>query len=631
MRDEIAKVMGFWLQLGVAGFRLDAVPFMLELDGIAEHGEADPHHRLRSRCVFASRRCGDALLLGEVNTELKDLARFFGDEDGDQLNMQFAFLLNQNLGSRWPARRPSRSRPIRTLPDPPDNGGWATFLRNHDELSLDKLTQAQREEIFKAFGLDEGMQLYGHGLRRRTAAMLGGDGLRLRMAWSLMLSLPGTPVIFMGDEIGMGENLDIPDRMSVRVPMQWTGDRSAGFSSAKPDKLVRPLTHGRCPRHVNVAAQRRAPDSLLNWMERLIRRRRETPEFGWGSSELIETRSPALFAHRCEWQGSTVVAVHNLSRRRARHAGAGQGAKADDLLEEREHRVDATGSSRSCLVATATYGYGCVEAWLPVLCAAARVGHGSGRRRGARSRPLARDRGQRHPGRVLAGPDLRPSGQPRVLHRRARGAVAHRAALCPRPAWGRRSPPTCRRARATTTSAIRPGTGPRAAACCCRWSAAVRAGQHVRHRRLRGGGPRDADHALLRQARPGRDPEGHAGRDLAGRRADLDEQRADLLAYRTADVTRANAAPLAASIRAVRRPRGAVPPSGVTGAVFRHGRLFLAGQDDGHQVWSVDVRSGARRLEFEREIRGEAEGLDSRRMFGARMHWLIAPSTRAAG
>ena len=357
VRDEIAKIMGFWLQLGVAGFRLDAVPFMLELEGIAEQGQADPHHWLRSLRAFASRRCGDALLLGEVNTELKELARFFGDEDGDQLNMQFAFLLNQNL---WLSLAREEAEPleavIRSLPDPPPDNGWATFLRNHDELSLDKLTQAQREEIFKAFGPDEGMQLYGHGLRRRTAAMLGGDGPRLRMAWSLMLSLPGTPVIFMGDEIGMGENLDIPDRLSVRVPMQWSGARSAGFSSAAPEDLVRPLTGGRFgPKRVNVAAQRRDRDSLLNWMERLIRRRRETPEFGWGSSELIETRSPALFAHRCEWQGSTVVAVHNLSRRRARATlELGKGAKAEDLLEQREHKPGRDGKLE---VALGGYGY----------------------------------------------------------------------------------------------------------------------------------------------------------------------------------------------------------------------------------------------------------------------------------
>ena len=351
VRDEIAKIVGFWLQLGVSGFRMDAVPFMLELDGLAEHVEGDPHQWLRRLRAFATRRRGETMLLGEVNAPLKDLASFFGDEDGDQLNMQFGFLLNQNL---WLSLAREDAEPlegvIRSLPDPPRDNAWATFLRNHDELSLDKLTGPQRQEVFDAFGPDEGMQLYGHGLRRRAATMLGGDGPRLRMAWSLMLSLPGTPVIFMGDEIGMGENLDIPDRMSVRVPMQWSDAEGGGFSTAAARKLVRPPTGGDFgAENVNVARQRREPDSLLTWMERLIWRRRETPELGWGSSTLIETAAPAIFAHRCDWEGSTVAAAHNLSGTKVRATldlgvGEDEQVEVDDLLEEREHRLSKDGT-----------------------------------------------------------------------------------------------------------------------------------------------------------------------------------------------------------------------------------------------------------------------------------------------
>jgi len=366
VRDEIAKVVGFWLALGVSGFRMDAVPFMLETEGLVEEVEGDPQRWLRSLRAFAGRRRGEAMLLGEVNTALKDLARYFGDEDGDQLNMQFAFMLNQQL---WLSLAREEAEPlesiIRSLPEVPPENAWATFLRNHDELSLDKLTGPQREEVFAAFGPDSGMQLYGHGLRRRTAAMLGGDGPRLRMAWSLMLSLAGTPVMFMGDEIGMGENLAIPDRMSVRVPMQWSQGRNGGFSSARKADLVRPMTTGKLGfKHVNVAAQRRDPDSLLNWMERLIRRRKETPEFGWGTSSLIETAAPELFAHRCEWQGSTLIAVRNLSGKPAKatlELGAG-GKKAvvNDLLEDRDHAVKGDGTLD---VALDGYGY----LWLRVL------------------------------------------------------------------------------------------------------------------------------------------------------------------------------------------------------------------------------------------------------------------------
>jgi trehalose synthase len=351
VQDEIHRIVGFWLQLGVAGFRIDAVPFLLETEGIEEIVEDNPHTFLRNLRSFATRRRGETMLLGEVNAELKALSRFFGDEDGDQLNAQFAFMLNQHL---WLSLAREDAEPlesvIRTLPTAPPDNSWATFLRNHDELSLDKLTAPQRKEVFKAFGPRRDMQVYGHGLRRRAATMLGGDGPRLRMAWSLLLSLPGTPVIFMGDEIGMGENLSIPDRLSIRVPMQWSDARNGGFSRAPAKQLVRPMRSGRLgPKHVNVAAQRRDDDSLLNFLERLIRRRKESPEFGWGSSTLIETSAPQLFAHRCEWQGSMVAAVHNLSSRTARARldlglRKGERAEVDDLLETRRHRPNRDGT-----------------------------------------------------------------------------------------------------------------------------------------------------------------------------------------------------------------------------------------------------------------------------------------------
>ena len=348
VRDELTRIAGFWLALGVSGFRMDAVPFLLELDGIAGETAGDPKDWLRELRAFAGRRRGDAMLLGEVNAELHDLARYFGDEDGDALNMQFAFLLNQNL---WLSLAREQAEPleqvIRSLPRVPRDNAWATFLRNHDELSLDKLTGPQREEVFAAFGPDKAMQMYGHGLRRRAATMLGGDGPRLRMAWSLMLTLPGTPVLFMGDEIGMGEQLDIPDRYAVRVPMQWSPEPAGGFSAAAPADIVRPQPDGAFgPEKVNVADQRRDPDSLLNFIERLIRRRKETPEFGWGDSSLIETRAAGIFAHRCEWQDGTVVAVHNLARTPAEaELPLGEGVSGvDDLLTTARHRPRKDGT-----------------------------------------------------------------------------------------------------------------------------------------------------------------------------------------------------------------------------------------------------------------------------------------------
>jgi glycosidase len=245
----------------------------------------------------------------------------------------------------------------------PRDNAWATFLRNHDELSLDKLTVTQREEVFAAFAPDEDMQMYGHGIRRRTATMLGGDGPLLRMAWSLMFSLPGSPTVFMGDEIGMGEQLGIPDRYAVRVPMQWSSGPGGGFSDAPPDALVRPQPSGPFgPAKVNVVHERGDPGSLLHFVAGLMRRRRETPELGWGTSTLIETTDPAVFAHRCDWEGSTVVAVHNLGRREA-HVELPLGADAvgvRDLLADVEHRVPRGGTFSADLE-----GYG--GRWLRVL------------------------------------------------------------------------------------------------------------------------------------------------------------------------------------------------------------------------------------------------------------------------
>ncbi len=314
VRDEIAKTAGFWLALGASGFRIDAVPFLVEEAGIDGAPPGAGKRWLHDLREYAMRRRGDAMLMGEVNVPMDSIESYFEDH-GDALHLQLGFLINQRL---WLSLARGEAAPledlIRRLPVPPQDAGWAVFLRNHDELTLDKLAPEERDEVFAAFAPEEDMRIYGHGIRRRTASMLGGDGPRLRMAWSLLLSLPGTPVILYGDEIGMREDLSIEGRMSVRTPMEWDA----------------------------VAEQRRTPDSLLAFVTRLIHRRRETPELGWGTSALIENEPPELFAHRSEWQGSTVLAVHNLADRPvAAELELGEDVTGvDDLLELREHRVD---------------------------------------------------------------------------------------------------------------------------------------------------------------------------------------------------------------------------------------------------------------------------------------------------
>ncbi|MEX2659270.1 MAG: alpha-amylase family protein, partial [Acidimicrobiales bacterium] len=314
VREEIAKIAGFWLELGVDGFRVDAVPFLIETGGIGGEIDLDPHGFLKDLRSFTSRRRGDAVLLGEVNLPPKPLRAFFGDTEGDELQLLFGFPVMQAMYLAL-ARKDARPlvKALERNPAIPPDCQWATFVRNHDELTLDQLSDKEREEVFAAFGPDPEMQLFDRGLRRRLPPMLDGDQQRLRLVYSLLFTLPGTPVLFYGEEIGMGENLDIEGRLSVRSPMQWTDQPSAGFSTAKPNKLRRPLPDGRYGQlAVNVAQQRRDPDSLLSWMERVIRRRRETPELGWGPPTVLPTSERAVLALRSEWEGETVICVHNL-------------------------------------------------------------------------------------------------------------------------------------------------------------------------------------------------------------------------------------------------------------------------------------------------------------------------------
>jgi trehalose synthase len=321
VRNEIAKIAGFWLEVGLSGFRVDAVPFLLETDGIMGEVDLDPHAFLRDLRAFLCRRAGDAMLMGEVNLEPEDVRRFYGDEDGDELHMCLNFNLNQSVALALVREDAGPLiHGLRALPSLPDDGAWANFVRNHDEWSLDKLTRAEREEAFEAWGPEEEMQLFGRGLRRRLPTMLKGDQARIRMVYSLTFALPGAPTLFYGEEIGMAENLAIPGRMSVRSPMQWSGDENAGFSTAEPGRLLRPVVDEKefGPVAVNVADQRRDEHSLLGWMERLIRCRRECPEVGWGAWQVLGSSEKAVLALRYDWGDRALLVAHNLAAGRCR-------------------------------------------------------------------------------------------------------------------------------------------------------------------------------------------------------------------------------------------------------------------------------------------------------------------------
>lgn len=289
VRDEIARVMGFWMALGLSGFRVDAVPFLLEAPIEAL---PTPHDYLGDLRAFLSRRNGEAVLLGEVNLPYTDTMKFFGSADGvgDELHLCFDFIGMQQLYLSLAREEASPlAHALKERPQPPRDCHWATFVRNHDELTLDKLTVPERQEVFDAFGPEEDMQLYGRGLRRRLPSMLGGDLKRIKLVYSLLFSLPGTPVLFYGEEVGMIEDLSVPGREAVRTPMWWDA----------------------------AAEQRRDPDSLLEWIKLLIERYRECPELAWGTCQILDTADPGVLAHRSDIDGRTVIAVHNLADRAA--------------------------------------------------------------------------------------------------------------------------------------------------------------------------------------------------------------------------------------------------------------------------------------------------------------------------
>jgi maltose alpha-D-glucosyltransferase / alpha-amylase len=352
VRDEINKIIGYWLELGLSGFRVDAAPFVIELAGTeAEHGQ-DPHDFLVNLRAFLNRRRGDAILLAEANLPPEDQRRFFGDEGGDEMHMLFNFVLNQHIFLALVRQDPAPIvTALRELPPVPETSQWANFIKNHDELTLDKLTEAEREEVFAALAPDPEMRSFGRGIRRRVPPMLDGDRDRIELLYSLLFTLPGTPVLLYGEEIGLGDDPRVEGRGAVRVAMQWSPGPNAGFTTGDPAVPV--VTEGPFgPDRVNVATLRRDPESLPNWMERAIRTRKELPELGWGAWRVLDTDQPSVLAHRCDWQGKGVLVLHNLGPERVKVTidlgdDVEAGRPMPDLLGNRHHDPATTGQPLS--------------------------------------------------------------------------------------------------------------------------------------------------------------------------------------------------------------------------------------------------------------------------------------------
>jgi maltose alpha-D-glucosyltransferase / alpha-amylase len=362
VQAEILKIMGFWIQLGVSGFRMDAVPFVISTKGAKVGKAKEQYDMLRVFREFLQWRQGDCIVLAEANVLPETDMEYFG-RDGGRMHMMFNFQVNQNL---FYALASADTRPLiqamKATKARPATAQWGMFLRNHDELDLGRLTKEQRQRVFAEFGPDPDMQLYDRGIRRRLAPMLDGDRRRVELAYSLMFALPGTPVVRYGDELGMGDDLKLPERNCARTPMQWSNEPHAGFT--KNDKPHVPVISGGPYgyEHINAAIQRRHPDSLLNWTERIIRMRKEVPEVGLGDFTVIPSRDPAVLVMRYDWRNNWVLFVHNFDAK-PHEVSFSVGLEGDNaeygkllinLLAEDHSHADKTGKHRLVIEA---YGY----------------------------------------------------------------------------------------------------------------------------------------------------------------------------------------------------------------------------------------------------------------------------------
>jgi maltose alpha-D-glucosyltransferase/alpha-amylase len=314
VHQEMLDIMAFWLDRGIDGFRVDAVPYLYEREGTNCENLPETHGFLKTMREFVETRYPGSLLLAEANQWPSDLLPYFGN--GDEFHMAFNFPLMPRL---FMALRREDSRPIieimSQMPEIPLSCQWALFLRNHDELTLEMVTDEERDYMYNEYAKDPRMRL-NLGIRRRLAPLMDNGRHQMELMHSLLFTLPGSPVLYYGDEIGMGDNIHLGDRNGVRTPMQWSGDRNAGFSRADPSALYQPLILDPVYNFqgVNVEAQLRSPSSLLNWLRRLIRVRRENAVFGRGSLEFLACHNRRVVAYLRRHQVQIALVVNNLSR-----------------------------------------------------------------------------------------------------------------------------------------------------------------------------------------------------------------------------------------------------------------------------------------------------------------------------
>ncbi|NOK02321.1 MULTISPECIES: maltose alpha-D-glucosyltransferase [Myxococcus] len=314
VQEAMLDVMRFWLNMGVDGFRCDAVPYLFEREGTNCENLPETHAFLKRLRKTIDSEYKGKMLLAEANQWPADVRVYFGD--GDEFHMGFHFPVMPRLFMA--VRREDRTPIVEIMqqtPDIPDNCQWAIFLRNHDELTLEMVTDEDRDYMYREYATDPRMRI-NLGIRRRLAPLMDNGRRRIELMHSLLFTLPGTPVLYYGDEIGMGDNIYLGDRNGVRTPMQWTGDRNAGFSRADYARLYAPViadpVYGY--QSINVEAQERVKSSLLHWVKRMIRIRQRYPVFSLGNLRFLQTDNRKVLAFIREWEGQTVLVVCNLSR-----------------------------------------------------------------------------------------------------------------------------------------------------------------------------------------------------------------------------------------------------------------------------------------------------------------------------
>ena len=313
VREEMWGVMKFWLELGIDGFRLDAVPYLIEREGTSCENLPETHAIIRDFRKRVDEQFPGTLLLAEANQWPVDLRPYFGD--GDEFHMAFHFPLMPRM---FMALRLEDRKPITEIlqqtPAIPASCQWCLFLRNHDELTLEMVTDVERDYMYDLYAGDKAMRL-NLGIRRRLAPLLDNDRRRIELMTGMLMSLPGTPILYYGDEIGMGDNIYLGDRNGVRTPMQWSGGWNGGFSAADPESLYLPpiLNPVYGYQAVNVLSQKRTPHSLLSWMKHIIGLRRSSSVFGSGSIEFLYPANHRVLAYVRQLGKETILVVNNLS------------------------------------------------------------------------------------------------------------------------------------------------------------------------------------------------------------------------------------------------------------------------------------------------------------------------------